>query len=139
MIVGQLNYNETDGLKYIQVHLEILGIRRLAEWDVLMFFYRHGASLVNPEQISRMLGYSGITVRAALDSLTSTGLLQRSRSRNGVRFFRLNTDHPEDLRCSLDAITNLAADRTARLLLIRCLRQSGAGRKHHTGDGLHLT
>jgi hypothetical protein len=40
----------------IQEGLTRLGISSPIEWDVLVFVYRHQASLANAEQIARMLG-----------------------------------------------------------------------------------
>ena len=34
-----------------------VGISLLSEWDVLVFVYRHGASLTSAEQIARLIGY----------------------------------------------------------------------------------
>jgi DNA-binding MarR family transcriptional regulator len=69
-------------------HLETLRIYNLADWDVLVFVYRHGTSLVSAEQIARLLGYGKTAVGAALESLTSTGLVQRSRNSHGVRLYQ---------------------------------------------------
>jgi DNA-binding GntR family transcriptional regulator len=134
-----LNSCDSGGFEYFRGCLEALGIRRLVEWDVMVFIYRHGASLVSAEQVSRLFGYSGVTVRAALDSLTSAGLIERSRSSNGVRFYRSNFAAAGDTRRnSLEEIMTIAGERPGRLLLVRCLHQMTGGRERHNGAGLHL-
>jgi DNA-binding MarR family transcriptional regulator len=69
-------------------HLETLRIFNLTEWDVLAFICRHGTSLASAEQIARLLGYGKAAVGAALDSLTSIGLVKRSRNSRGVRLYQ---------------------------------------------------
>ena len=71
--------------------LKTLGIASLCQWDVLVFLYRHQSSLVSAEHIARFLGYATTEVVAALDSLESSGLLERSRVSQGVRLYQLTT------------------------------------------------
>ncbi len=65
--------------------LKTLGIESLCQWDVLVFQYRHQSSLVSAEHIAHFLGYATAEVVAALDSLESSGLVERSRVSQGVR------------------------------------------------------
>jgi DNA-binding MarR family transcriptional regulator len=74
-----------------------LGIESLCQWDVLVFLYRHQSSLVSAEHIPRFLGYANAEVVAALDSLESSGLVERSRVSQGVRLYQV-TAHRLTLR-----------------------------------------
>src|ERR1700686_130722 len=86
-------------------HLKTLGIARLVEWDVLMFIYRHGTSLADVERLARLLGYKGAAVGVALDTLTSSGLVQRSRNSHGIRLYRVAAGIPEESRrCALEEL-----------------------------------
>jgi DNA-binding MarR family transcriptional regulator len=125
-------------LDLIGRHLDALGIGRLAEWDVLAFIYLHGTSLASAEQISGLLGYNKAIVGAALESLTSTGLIQRSRNYHGVRFYRFTAAGPEDSQQrALEELMKVAKERPERLLLIRHLRK-GAEEERRGRGGLHL-
>jgi DNA-binding MarR family transcriptional regulator len=102
--------------------LKILGIESLRQWDVLVFLYRHQSSLVSAEHIARFLGYATAEVVAALDSLESAGLVERSRVSQGVRLYQLTA--PADLtrRDALERLMTLADSYAVRLLLARRLR-----------------
>jgi biotin operon repressor len=120
-------------------HLGTLGIAHLAEWDVLAFIYRHGTSLVSAERIASLLGYSKATVGSALDSLTTKGLVQRSRNSRGVRLYQFIGAAPGvPSRLALDELIGVAEERPGRLLLIKHLKQSAAGKNLHQRGGLHL-
>jgi DNA-binding MarR family transcriptional regulator len=122
-----------------RAHLETLGISQIAEWDVLAFIYRHGTSLASAEQIARLFGYGKAAVGAALESLTSTGLVQRSRNSRGVRLYRFTAAGPEDSRQrALEELMKAAEERQGRLLLIGHLRQAVAGKQQRGRGGLHL-
>lgn len=119
-------------------NLEALHIRHLAEWDVLAFIYRHGTNLSSADHIARLLGYGKAAVGAALDSLTSTGLVKRSRNSRGVRLYQIAAAIPEDPRRQyLEELMNLAEERRGRLLLIAHLRRASGGELRGRG-GLHL-
>ena len=119
-------------------NLEALHIRHLAEWDVLAFIYRHGTNLSSADHIARLLGYGKAAVAAALDSLTSTGLVKRSRNSRGVRLYQIADAIPEDPRGPyLEELMNLAEERRGRLLLIAHLRQVPGGELRGR-SGLHL-
>jgi hypothetical protein len=60
--------------------LEGMGISLLSEWDVLVFVYRHGASLTSADQIARLVGYESTVVDGALKRLEREKLMERSRS-----------------------------------------------------------
>jgi DNA-binding MarR family transcriptional regulator len=105
--------------------LKSLGISLLGDWDVLVFLYRHQASLTSAEQIARLLGYPTKVVADALGRLESAKLVQRSRSSQGVRFYQLafleERRAPEDC---LRQLMTMAEKRTGRLLLAKHLGQS---------------
>ena len=63
-------------------------ITLLSEWDVLYFLYRHGTSLASAEQMSQLIGYGKSVVGEALDALVNVGVVQRSRSSQGIRLYR---------------------------------------------------
>jgi len=120
-------------------HFEALKIYNVTEWDVLAFLSEHGATLASAEQIARLLGHSRVTVGSALDLLTSSGLVQRSRSSNGVRLYRFATlIANESLRFSLKELMSAAKDRKGRLLFIRYLQQISTEKALRERSGLHL-
>jgi biotin operon repressor len=109
-------------------HLETLRIFNLTEWDVLAFICRHGTSLASAEQIARLLGYGKAAVGAALDSLTSIGLVKRSRNSRGVRLYQSAPAVSGDPRqSSLEELIKVAEERQGRLLLIGHLQRPAAG------------
>src|SRR5216684_6497833 len=73
----------------IEGWLKTLGIGSLCQWDVLVFLDRHQPSLVSAEHIARFLGYATAEVVAALDSLESSVLLERSRVSQDVRLYQV--------------------------------------------------
>jgi DNA-binding MarR family transcriptional regulator len=120
-------------------HLATLRINSLAEWDSLAFIYRHGTSLASPEQIAQLLGYNSSVIGAALDSLASTGLIERSRNTHGLRVYRLAVAVPGDPRQrALEELISVAEERRARLVLIRLLQQAATSKDRRESGGLHL-
>ena len=108
----------------VQGCLESLGISLLSDWDVLVFLYRHHASLASAEQIARLLGYPSKAVGDALDTLESLRLVQRSRASQGVRLYQFvfSEVHLPPKSCFRQLIS-LTENRTGRLLLAKKLRQ----------------
>src|ERR1700680_2471562 len=85
--------------------LKTLGIESLCQWDVLVFLYRHQSSLVSAELIARFLGHATAEVVAALDSLESSGLVERSRvSHQGVRLIRVTASADLTRRDALERL-----------------------------------
>jgi DNA-binding MarR family transcriptional regulator len=120
-------------------HLDTLGIRHLAEWDVLYFIYHHGANLAGAERIASLLGYSRFAVGAALDVLTSEGLVFRSRNSRGVRLYQFAVTDPGDSRQhALEQLMKLTEGRSGRLLIIGRLRQPVSPKERRGRGGLHL-
>ena len=99
--------------------LKTLGIESLCQWDVLVFLYRHQSSLVSAEHIARFLGYATAEVVAALDSLESSGLVERSRVSQGVRLYQVTASADPARRDALEQLMALADSHTVRLLLAR--------------------
>jgi DNA-binding transcriptional ArsR family regulator len=120
-------------------HFEALKIYHIAEWDVLAFLFRHGQTLASAEQIAWLIGYTRIRVGSALDSLTGSGLVERSRSSNGVRLYRFAAFVASDsMRFSLKELLKVAKDRKGRLLFIRHLQQISSMKDLRERSGLHL-
>src|SRR6266849_6304945 len=101
-----------------------LGIASLCQWDVLVFLYRHQSSLVSAEHIARFLGYATAEVVAALDSLESSGLVERSRVSQGVRLYQLTAPADPTRRDALERLMTLADSHTVRLLVAQRPRGS---------------
>ena len=97
--------------------LKTLGIESLFQWDVLVFLYRHHSSLVSAEHIASFLGYATAEVVAALDSLESSGLVERSRVSQGVRLYQLTAPADPARRDALERLMTLADSHTVRVLL----------------------
>ena len=106
--------------------LKTLGIESLCQWDVLVFLYRHQSSLVSAEHIARFLGYATAEVVAALVSLESSGVVDRSRVSQGVRLYQLTAPADPTRRDALGQIMTLADSHKVRLLLGRRLGQRPA-------------
>ena len=113
--------------------LKTLGIESLCQWDVLVFLYRYQSSLVSAEHIARLLGHATVEVVAALDSLESSGLVDRSRvSQGGVRLYHLTVLPPappsegwgRGVGGALERLMTLVDSRTLRVLQARRLRSS---------------
>jgi len=104
--------------------LKTLGIESLCQWDVLVFLYRHQSGLVNAEHIARLLGDATAEVVAALDRLESSGLVERSRVSQGVRWYQLTAPADPTPRDALKRLMTLADSHTVRRLLGRTLRGS---------------
>ncbi len=103
--------------------LETLGIESLCQWDVLVFLHRHQPALVSAEQIARFLGHGTAEVVVALDSVQSSGLIERSRvSQEEVRLYQLTAPADPARRDALGRLMTLADSHTVRLLLGRGLQ-----------------
>src|SRR5439155_18501492 len=117
--------------------LKTLGIESLCQWDMLIFLYRHQPSLVSAEHIARFLGYATAEVGAALDSLESSGLVERSRVSQGVRLYQLTAPADPTRRDALERLMTLTDSRTVRLLLARRLRGSDRPDQNQNDFPLH--
>ncbi len=104
--------------------LTTLGIESLSQWDVLVFLYRHQASLVSAEHIARLLGYATGEVVAALDRLEFLGLVARSRVSQGVRLYQYTAPAAPRRGDALDGLTTMADSRSGRLFLAKKFREA---------------
>ena len=97
--------------------LKTLGIGSLCQWDVLVFLDRHQSSLLSADHIALFLSYANADVVAALDSVESSGLVERSRVSQGVRLYQLTAPADPTRRDALERLMTLADSHTVRLLL----------------------
>jgi biotin operon repressor len=116
--------------------LKTLGIKSLSQWDVLVFLDRHQSSLVSDEHIARFLGYATAEVVAALDSLKSSGLVERSRVSQGVRLYQLTAPADPTHSDASERLMTLSDIHAVRLLLARRLR--GSDRPDQNQNDFHL-
>jgi hypothetical protein len=129
----------TTDLDSLRGHVEALCISNAAQWDVLAFVYSHGTNLASAEHLGRLLGYDKATAGAALDSLTSSGLIQRSRHSRGLRLYQV-ADLPENdpRRFSLHELMKLTNDRKGRLQMTGYFRLIAPHTDRRENRGLHL-
>ena len=116
------NYDGPD----VQVEgwLKTLGVESLCQWDMLVFLNRHPSILVSTENIVSFLGYATAEVVAALDSLESSGLVERSRVAQGVRLYEVTLATNPARRDAVERLMTLADGHTVRPLLARRRRGS---------------
>ena len=102
----------------------IPSIRHPCDLDVLLFFYRHPASLLTSEQLVSLVGYERKLVASTLDGLIGAGLLSRSLNPSlaARRLYELQTEAAAN--SGLLALLKIAATRPGRQELIRLLRAS---------------
>ena len=104
--------------------LKTLGIESLCQWDMLVFLDRHPSLLVGTEYIPFFLGYATVDVVAALDSLESLELVERSRVSQGARLYQVTASADPARRDALEWLMTLADSHSVRLLLARRVRGS---------------
>jgi hypothetical protein len=102
--------------------LRTLGITTLCQWDVLVFLYRHQASLIGADFLARLLGYASDPVVAALDVLESLGLVARSRVSQIVRLYQFTVPSDPPRADAWAQLLALAGDRIGRVRLSQRLR-----------------
>ena len=101
----------------VQNCLDDVGISLLSEWDILIFVYRHGASLASADQIARLIGYESSVVSYGLDRLERERLIERSRPSQGVCFYRILASMDAGHRRCLRQLLSLSESRAGRLQL----------------------
>jgi DNA-binding MarR family transcriptional regulator len=106
----------------VQNCLDGVGISLLSEWDVLIFVYRHGASLTSVDQIARLIGYERRVVSDVLDRLEREKLIERSRLSQGVCFYRILASMDARHRLCLQQLICLSESRAGRLQLAERLK-----------------
>jgi hypothetical protein len=102
--------------------LKTLGITSLCQWDVLVFLYRHQASLVGADFIARLLGYGSDPVVAALDVLEFLELVERSRVSQIVRLYQFTMPSGPQGRDAWERLLVLASHHAGRVRLSKKLR-----------------
>src|SRR4051794_17279889 len=102
--------------------LQTLGVASLSQWDVLVFLYRHQASLLSAEHIARLVGHETNIAVTALDVLEALGLVERSRVSQAARLYQFTAPGEPPRGDALDRLLHLAADRAGRVLLAAKLR-----------------
>ena len=115
----------------VQNCLDGVGISLLSEWDILMFVYRHGASLTSADRIARLIGYESRVVSDVLDRLEREKLIERSRPSQGVCFYRILASMDAGHRRCLRQLICLSESRAGRLQLAERLKAhwSDSGRE----------
>jgi DNA-binding MarR family transcriptional regulator len=108
----------------VQNCLDGVGISLLSEWDVLIFVYRHGASLIGADQIARLIGYPSRIVSDVLDRLEHQKIIERSRPSHGVRFYRILALIDSEHWLCLRQLISLSESRAGRLQLAERLKSS---------------
>jgi hypothetical protein len=116
--MGQENIPDAE----VESWLEILGVKSLCQWDLLVFLYRHQTSLVGADYLARLLGYATESVIAAMDALESLGLVGRSRVSKGARFYQFTVPSSPPHGTVFAQLLALANHRAGRLRLSKHLR-----------------
>jgi hypothetical protein len=97
--------------------LESLGISHLIEWDILVFVQRHGISLTSAQRLALLLGCEITAVEGALNRLAREKLIERSRTSQGARFFRIPRSTDPERRYSFEQLVTVSESRAGRLLV----------------------
>lgn len=118
--------------------LRTLGIVRLAEWDAMVFLYRHAASLGTAAKIARLIGHDKAEIGTALSSLEVLGLIKRSHASKNVRFYRFEMPPEPSRRSCLMKLLSLGDSRVGRLLLLKHLKTASQSSARERGRGLRL-
>jgi len=103
--------------------LTTLGITSLCQWDVLVFLYRHQATLLGAADLARLLGYASNDIVVALDVLESNELVARSRVSQGARLYQFRVPPDAAPRAAFARLQALAADRAGRVRVAQQLRR----------------
>src|SRR5262249_30258488 len=115
---------ENDPKNSMERWLKMLRVDSLCQWDVLVFLYRHLASLASAEYIAHLLGYQTSAVVAAVNGLELAGLVQRSRVSQGVRLYQFAVPEHSPQRQAFNHLMALSDSRAGRLLLLQKLRRN---------------
>ncbi|HJU06761.1 MAG TPA: hypothetical protein VJ692_16550 [Nitrospiraceae bacterium] len=118
----------------IEDWLKTLGVASRGQWDTLVFLYRYHASLVSAEHIACLLGYAVNEVIGDLDALESVGLVERSRTSQGVRLYQFTRPTDPKRGDAFDHLMFVGESRAIRLLLARKWRPRGSVKNigHHS-------
>lgn len=114
---GEVSDSEMEGW------LQTVGVHSLAQWDVLVFLYRHQISLAGADHLARLLGYAVDAVVAALDTLEALGLVERSRIEQNVRLYQFKSPADDPRREAFERLMAFGTQRAGRSALAKRLRQ----------------
>jgi DNA-binding MarR family transcriptional regulator len=106
----------------IEQWLDTLGMECLCQWDVLSFLFSHKCSLAGAEYLARLIGYDTDSVVAALATLESLGLVERSRVSQGARLYRFTAPTDPRRREAFERLIALAGTRAGRLAVYQRLQ-----------------
>ena len=94
--------------------LKTLGIDTICQWDVVIFLHRHRTTLLDAENLARLMRYKAAPIVVALESLETLGLVERSRLSQGARLYQLTRlEGPRG--GALAELLTLSETRTGRL------------------------
>lgn len=97
--------------------LHSLGVVSRSQWEVLIFLSLHHSTLLGAADLARLLGYASHAIVEALDVLETLGLVQRSRSSQGARWYRFCLPLDAPRREAFAQLQTLAGHRAGRVLL----------------------
>ena len=112
--------------------LKAIGINEIAQWDVLLFLHRHRNALLNTENIARLMRYKTGPLIAALDSLETLGMVERSRLSQGARLYQLTPLGGPRARAFIELL-NLSESRAGLLKVAESLRGMRSQNTIHLG------
>src|SRR5215471_3387175 len=95
--------------------LHTLGVVSLCQWDVLIFLYRHQATLLGAADLARLLGYPSDSIVVALDVLEVLALVARSRVSQGARLYQFSVPLDSPRGTAFARLQALAAHRAGRV------------------------
>jgi DNA-binding MarR family transcriptional regulator len=102
--------------------LKTLQIDEICQWDLLIFLHQHRTTLLNAEDLARLMGYESGPIIAALERLESVGIVERSRLSRGARLYQLAPLNGPPGRALAELLT-LSESRAERLAVVEKLRQ----------------
>ena len=111
-----------------------IGLTRVCDLDLLMFFARHSHALLASESLARFLGYDLKDIADSLEVLIAAGLL--TRLQNPAHAARLYVFAPDETSDGwLPSLVALASTREGRLALRQGLRtrRGAAGERPQSG------
>lgn len=118
--------------------LDTLGVTTRAQWDVLVFLYRHQVSLVGAHLIAHLLGYADAPTVAALDALALLGLVECSRVSQAARLYRFTGPADPPQRNAWTRLLAATNGRAGRVRLARHLHSGDQTAQAERGEARRL-
>jgi hypothetical protein len=129
---GIQNIQSTDPLTLRLI--EVAGLRRPCDLDLLLFFSRHPRVVLSSEQLALYVGYDLPEVARALDLLLGAGLLKRTLHRGAPgRMYVLEVDRAEEWLELLRRVCATPDGRNALKTLLRERRPPPRGAEGEPG------